>query len=77
MPQSAWQVFGHADLNSLEQSMIFNVLDRTHLFRDALSLVGGVFKLGDDCIELVCLVLDRLHLLPDRVHLAVAAEESL
>ena len=40
-----------------------------HLLGDGVRLLGGVLELADDGVQLVCLVLDRLHLLSDGVHL--------
>ena len=46
-----------------------------HLISPADSLPGGLLEAGDGLVEPVRLGLERLHLLPDRVHLeAVACE---
>ena len=39
-----------------------------NLVSDTVCLFGGVLKLLDDGVQLVRLVLQRLHLLPDGVH---------
>ena len=51
-----------------------NTLLRTHLFGDALSLLGGILELGDDCVELIRLVLDRLHLFPGENNFMISKE---
>ena len=47
------------------------------LFGNLLGFRGGVLELVDDPVQLVRLVLDRLHLLPDRVHLAFLVDLTL
>ena len=39
-----------------------------NLVSDTVCLLGGIFELLDDGVELVRLVLEGLHLLPDGVH---------
>ena len=39
-----------------------------NLVCDTVGLLGGIFELLDDGVELVGLVLEGLHLLPDGVH---------
>ena len=47
-----------------------------NLVRDTVGLLGGIFELLDDGVELVGLVLEGLHLLPDGVHGVAGAELS-
>ena len=47
-----------------------------NLVSDTVSLFGGILELLDDGVELVCLVLEGLHLLPDGVHGVGGAELS-
>ena len=47
-----------------------------HLVSDTVCLLGGIFELLDDGVQLVRLVLEGLHLLPDGVHGVGGAELS-
>ena len=47
-----------------------------NLVCDTVGLLGGIFELLDDGVELVGLVLEGLHLLPDGVHGVAGAELS-
>ena len=46
-----------------------------HLISPADSLPGGLLEAGDGLVEPVRLGLERLHLLPDRVHLEAVVRE--